>query len=241
MSILKGPGILLNSVTVQQPAHIPKLFGLVLEAKGANLCAVRDEIGAIAYALHEEGAVDEGNQLFDILESGYKLVDKRDDILSCIKCATPQILSSALTRSARYLRDYEIPPIRRGRKQISDIYILQGLIEFETQRATSEALGISQDTINKRIVRAAEDSVLGVFKGVFKRGGPAGSNRGPNQIVSDTDIYSAVIEHGTLTAAARALKVTAACLSKRIIKAEEDSDLHSLKGTFKPGRPKEYR
>ena len=52
MSIFKGPGILLNSVTVQQPAHLPKLFDLTLAAKGTNLCAVKDELGAIAYALH---------------------------------------------------------------------------------------------------------------------------------------------------------------------------------------------
>ena len=83
MSIFKGPGILLNPAMVGNPASLPQAFTLTLAA-GTNTCSLADELGAIAYAFHEGNNADAGAQLFEILESGYTLADKADDVSKCL-------------------------------------------------------------------------------------------------------------------------------------------------------------
>jgi hypothetical protein len=225
MSIFRGPGVLLNPVTVQQPAHLPTLFNLTLGTDGANLCAVRDELGAIAYSLHKDGKTDEGDQLFGILESEYSLVYKRDDILKCIECATPRILQNAFYRSGRYLRDGEVPLMRRL-KSIEELYEVECILKYDLQSAAAEALGVSVATINRHIKAAAEDSILGVFKDFYK----PGRNKGQGQKVSDGEIVAALKEHDdNRIAAAQSLGIDPTHLSHRIGDASENSALAVFK------------
>lgn len=228
MSILKGPGILLNPLTIAQPVYLPSLFDRALASSGTNLCAVNDELGAIAHALHEHNATDEANQLFDILESEYTLSQQREDILKCIQCATPQILTHALFRSGRYLKEHERPRPKRGtQREVSDIDIVAALCKHGTQIAAAKALGSIQSNISIRITQAAEDSALGVFKGTFKAAQPLKA--------SDEEIAAALTEHGTQTAAAVTLGVSRGTIFRRIAEAAEDSALYVFKGTFKRG------
>lgn len=228
MSIFRGPGILLNPVTAQQPVHLPKLLNLALAAEGANLCAVKDELGAIAHSLHEHNATDEANQLFGILESKYTLEQKRDDILACIESATPQILLKALTRSGRHFKEDEEPHPSCGPPRVfSDMDIFAALCNHDTQTAAAKALGTFPPTVSYRITWAAEDSFLAIFKGAFNR-----------RKRSDDEIAAALTKHGTQTAAAEALGISPATVSERLsFYIPEGSDLAAFKGMFTAGKP----
>ncbi len=215
MSIFRGPGILLNPSTVGDPSSLPQAFALTLAA-GTNTFALTDELGAIAYAFHEGGALNQGRRLFGILESGYTLADKASDISYCLASATSDTLQSAMLRSNRALE----------RVKQTDEKIAAILVQHNSMTAAAEAVGITQSTISRRIKLVADGSPLAAFKGVFRRGGS-------QPTVSDEAIAEMLEQHDTITAAAKAVGITPSSISQRIKLAVDVSPLAAFKGVFR--------
>jgi hypothetical protein len=174
MRVFNRPGILLNPFIVQHSHNLPHFFTNAIFSGKINSCALRDELGAIAYAFHQVGNVEQGEKLFGALESKYNLAQQEETISKCLKCATSDILRRATIRSRRFF-DQRVLGKKCSKvpnQKHSDEMIFGVLATSATIREAEIQLGYGRGAVWARIQRAPNASPLAIFEGAFNRGRP---------------------------------------------------------------------
>lgn len=171
MSVFKGPGILLNPIAVKRPVELPRLFRDAVASAKTNACALTDELGAIAHDLHISGHSAESQELFGILESGYKLVEKQDVIAGHLACLEPLNVARSLIRSCRFSKEhrdmYNVPAEGRGgagRPKLSDAIVAAAIELSGYIAAAAPLLGLERSGLFHRVMRAPEGMLLAAYK-----------------------------------------------------------------------------
>ncbi len=117
------------------------------------------------------------------------------------------------------------------RSPLSNEAFAAALANAPSISAAARSLGVSPNTIWRRIKEAPDDSLLAKYKGAFKRG----RRQGLCQTWDEARIAAVLSEASSISEAARRLKISYSTIWLRIKNAPEDSPLAAFKGIFTRG------
>jgi hypothetical protein len=174
--VFNKPGILLKPGLAQNFQTLPRVFRIELPSIEINPCTrmmLIDELGSIAYALLAYNRTDQGNRLFELLESDSTLYKNELAIANCLELPHADVFRYAAIRARRFFDDRYSPRKRGPERKYSDGEIAWELLFSMKISDAAERLGISRQLISLRINEANDESALAFFRGAFPySGGP---------------------------------------------------------------------
>jgi len=227
------PGILLNPLVLQNPAALTVAFHAAVAALEGGVAALREELSVIAGILQESG-VDEGERLSDVVASPSPLAEYCEEIAECLVVVDDTMLARALEHSARrFSVDAEeaggVVRKKRGRPRIWSDEAIEAAVSCAASLSEASRLsGIPEMTIRSRLYKASEDSLLAVYKEMFKGSLP--------RDWSEEEVEAAVDGATSVSEASRLSGISTSTIHNKINRASNDSRLARFKGKFKRGR-----